>query len=137
MGSLYCGICNKTFQKNIQLQNHIRNHRAERRFVCTYCNKGKKYLNYYLTMKINMSNELSYTCFLSGFTCFTWHYNALSLDHLFIFNTPKHARGTGMPKSYNFALYSVRGLTNGFIYLLFFDWKKIFFYFSLVSRMIT
>ncbi|XP_075983827.1 uncharacterized protein LOC142981665 isoform X2 [Anticarsia gemmatalis] len=38
--SLYCGICHKYFQKNMQLQNHLRNHRAERRFVCTYCNKA-------------------------------------------------------------------------------------------------
>ncbi|XP_026740641.1 zinc finger protein 2 homolog isoform X2 [Trichoplusia ni] len=38
--SLYCGICHKSFQKNMQLQNHLRNHRAERRFVCTYCNKA-------------------------------------------------------------------------------------------------
>ncbi|KAM3963982.1 LOW QUALITY PROTEIN: uncharacterized protein ACR2FA_002020 [Aphomia sociella] len=38
--SLYCGICDKTFQKTMQLQNHLRNHRAERRFVCTYCNKA-------------------------------------------------------------------------------------------------
>ncbi|CAH0696861.1 unnamed protein product [Spodoptera exigua] len=39
--SLYCGLCHKSFQKNMQLQNHLRNHRAERRFVCTYCNKGR------------------------------------------------------------------------------------------------
>ncbi|KAF9795742.1 hypothetical protein SFRURICE_018870 [Spodoptera frugiperda] len=38
--SLYCGLCHKSFQKNMQLQNHLRNHRAERRFVCTYCNKA-------------------------------------------------------------------------------------------------
>ncbi|KAJ0172987.1 hypothetical protein K1T71_011163 [Dendrolimus kikuchii] len=38
--SYYCPICHKTFQKNMQLQNHLRNHRAERRFVCTYCNKA-------------------------------------------------------------------------------------------------
>ncbi|KAG6463667.1 hypothetical protein O3G_MSEX014013 [Manduca sexta] len=38
--SLYCGVCHKSFQKNVQLQNHLRNHRAERRFVCTYCNKA-------------------------------------------------------------------------------------------------
>ncbi|KAJ8713052.1 hypothetical protein PYW08_008356 [Mythimna loreyi] len=30
----------ESFQKNMQLQNHLRNHRAERRFVCTYCNKA-------------------------------------------------------------------------------------------------
>ncbi|XP_022832078.1 zinc finger protein 568-like isoform X3 [Spodoptera litura] len=29
-----------TEEKNMQLQNHLRNHRAERRFVCTYCNKA-------------------------------------------------------------------------------------------------
>lgn len=38
--SLYCGLCHKSFQKNMQLQNHLRNHRAERRFICTYCNKA-------------------------------------------------------------------------------------------------
>lgn len=38
--SLFCGICQKSFQKNAQLQNHLRHHRAERRFVCAFCNKA-------------------------------------------------------------------------------------------------
>ncbi|KAL4718514.1 hypothetical protein ACJJTC_002717 [Scirpophaga incertulas] len=33
-------VADETFQKTVQLQNHLRNHRAERRFVCTYCNKA-------------------------------------------------------------------------------------------------
>lgn len=36
-----CPLCNKTFSRKSSLITHIRNHAAERKFVCNYCNKGK------------------------------------------------------------------------------------------------
>lgn len=35
-----CPLCNKTFSRKSSLMTHIRNHSAERKFVCTYCHKG-------------------------------------------------------------------------------------------------
>ncbi|XP_061722590.1 zinc finger protein 879-like [Cydia pomonella] len=61
-GSLLCGICHKTFQKNTQLQNHLRNHRAERRFVCTYCNKAFSQSNNLRAHLRIHTNERPYKC---------------------------------------------------------------------------
>lgn len=35
-----CPLCNKTFSRKSSLMTHIRNHSAERKFVCSYCHKG-------------------------------------------------------------------------------------------------
>ncbi|XP_026488990.1 zinc finger protein OZF-like isoform X1 [Vanessa tameamea] len=61
-GSLYCNICNKSFQKSMQLQNHMRNHRAERRFVCTYCNKAFSQSNNLRAHLRIHTNERPYKC---------------------------------------------------------------------------
>lgn len=36
-----CSLCSKTFARKSSLLTHIRNHTAERKFVCSYCQKGK------------------------------------------------------------------------------------------------
>ncbi|KAI5635693.1 zinc-finger double domain-containing protein [Phthorimaea operculella] len=63
---LYCGICRKSFQKNGQLQAHIRNHRAERRFVCTYCNKAFSQSNNLRAHLRIHTNERPYKCNVCG-----------------------------------------------------------------------
>lgn len=35
-----CSLCSKTFARKSSLLTHIRNHTAERKFVCSYCQKG-------------------------------------------------------------------------------------------------
>ncbi|XP_072934562.1 uncharacterized protein [Epargyreus clarus] len=60
--SYYCSVCNKSFQKNMQLQNHMRNHRAERRFVCTYCNKAFSQSNNLRAHLRIHTNERPYKC---------------------------------------------------------------------------
>ncbi|XP_063541621.1 zinc finger protein 569-like isoform X2 [Cydia strobilella] len=52
----------ETFQKNTQLQNHLRNHRAERRFVCTYCNKAFSQSNNLRAHLRIHTNERPYKC---------------------------------------------------------------------------
>ncbi|XP_050667445.1 gastrula zinc finger protein XlCGF8.2DB-like [Leptidea sinapis] len=61
-GTLYCHICQKGFQKDAQLQNHMRNHRAERRFVCTYCNKAFSQSNNLRAHLRIHTNERPYKC---------------------------------------------------------------------------
>jgi uncharacterized Zn-finger protein len=36
-----CPVCNKSFSRKTTLLNHIRNHSAEKKYVCNYCQKGK------------------------------------------------------------------------------------------------
>lgn len=38
-----CPLCTKTFTRRASLLNHIRNHSAERKYVCSYCQKGKQF----------------------------------------------------------------------------------------------
>ncbi|XP_059052430.1 zinc finger protein 570-like [Achroia grisella] len=64
--ALYCGICDKTFQKTMQLQNHLRNHRAERRFVCTYCNKAFSQSNNLRAHLRIHTNERPFKCVECG-----------------------------------------------------------------------
>ncbi|XP_052752033.1 zinc finger protein OZF-like [Galleria mellonella] len=64
--ALYCGICDKTFQKTMQLQNHLRNHRAERRFVCTYCDKAFSQSNNLRAHLRIHTNERPFKCVECG-----------------------------------------------------------------------
>ncbi|XP_047511086.1 zinc finger protein 239-like isoform X1 [Pieris napi] len=57
-----CNVCHKSFQKNMQLQNHMRNHRAERRFVCTFCNKAFSQSNNLRAHLRIHTNERPYKC---------------------------------------------------------------------------
>ncbi|KAJ2942896.1 hypothetical protein O0L34_g15085 [Tuta absoluta] len=66
VAGLFCGICRKSFQKNGQLQAHIRNHRAERRFVCTYCNKAFSQSNNLRAHLRIHTNERPYKCSVCG-----------------------------------------------------------------------
>ncbi|XP_013167693.1 PREDICTED: zinc finger protein 239-like isoform X1 [Papilio xuthus] len=59
---LNCDICEKSFQKNTQLQSHLRNHLAERRFVCTYCNKAFSQSNNLRAHLRIHTNERPYKC---------------------------------------------------------------------------
>ncbi|XP_049879313.1 zinc finger protein 135-like isoform X2 [Pectinophora gossypiella] len=52
----------KSFQKSGQLQNHLRNHRAERRFICTYCNKAFSQSNNLRAHLRIHTNERPYKC---------------------------------------------------------------------------
>ncbi|CAH2051864.1 unnamed protein product, partial [Iphiclides podalirius] len=46
-----------TEEKSLQLQNHLRNHRAERRFVCTYCNKAQRKLDRFESQNADWLNR--------------------------------------------------------------------------------
>lgn len=43
-----CPLCSKTFGRKSSLLNHIRNHSAEKKYVCSYCQKGEKHFLYYI-----------------------------------------------------------------------------------------
>ncbi|XP_045503120.1 zinc finger protein 568-like isoform X1 [Colias croceus] len=61
-GNYQCNVCQKSFQKNMQLQNHMRNHRAERRFMCTFCNKAFSQSNNLRAHLRIHTNERPYKC---------------------------------------------------------------------------
>ena len=35
-----CPVCNKVFTRKSSLLNHIRNHSADKKYLCSYCQKG-------------------------------------------------------------------------------------------------
>jgi hypothetical protein len=35
-----CPVCQKNFNRKTSLLNHIRNHSADKKYVCNYCQKG-------------------------------------------------------------------------------------------------
>jgi len=61
-----CPLCNKTFSRKSSLMTHIRNHSAERKFVCTYCHKGGYHIP---SISSNCNPLIIYDFFwVSGFT---------------------------------------------------------------------
>ncbi|XP_077298003.1 uncharacterized protein LOC143919523 isoform X2 [Arctopsyche grandis] len=63
---LYCNLCNKAFAKTLQYQNHMRNHRAERRFPCIHCSKSFSQSNNLRAHLRIHTNERPFKCVECG-----------------------------------------------------------------------